>query len=130
MRNKYGFGKVVSYSFSEANKRVRKELEKEGFGVLTQIDVAATLKSKLDQDMPPYLILGACNPQFAHRALEADSSIGLLLPCNVVIREDKQKNVCVEIMDPVTISLLANNPEIDSIATEVQHKLERILKAI
>ena len=86
MKDKYGFGKVVSYSFEDALKKVKKELEKEGFGILTEIDVAATLKRKLNKEIPPYLILGACNPQLAHRALEVDPSIGLLLPCNVVVQ--------------------------------------------
>ena len=81
MKKKYGFGKITTYPFLEAIERVKKELEKEGFGILTEIDVSETLQKKLNQQMPPYCILGACNPQIAHRALEIDSSIGLLLPC-------------------------------------------------
>jgi uncharacterized protein (DUF302 family) len=77
VKNKYGFGKVVPYTFEVATEKVKKELEKEGFGTITEIDVAATLKKKLNQEMSPYLILGACNPNFAHNALKIDSSIGL-----------------------------------------------------
>lgn len=130
MKSKYGFGKTVSYPFDVAIERVKKELEKEGFGTITEIDVAATLKKKLNQEMPPYLILGACNPQFAHRALEIDSSIGLLLPCNVVLRVDDDDKVNVEIMDPNAVLNLVGQPEIDIIAKEVRQRLERVLKAL
>jgi uncharacterized protein (DUF302 family) len=130
MKSKYGFGKIVSYPFDVAIEKVKKELEKEGFGTITEIDVAATLKKKLNQEMPPYLILGACNPQFAHRALEIDSSIGLLLPCNVVLRVDDDDKVNVEIMDPNAVLNLVGQPEIDIIAKEVRQRLERVLKAL
>lgn len=130
MKSKYGFGKTVSYPFNVAIERVKKELETEGFGTITEIDVAATLKKKLNQEMPPYLILGACNPQFAHRALEIDSSIGLLLPCNVVLRVDGNDKVNVEIMDPNAVLNLVEQPEIDIIAKEVRKRLERVLEAL
>ncbi|HUX79557.1 MAG TPA: DUF302 domain-containing protein, partial [Alphaproteobacteria bacterium] len=104
--------------------------EKEGFGILTEIDVAATLKRKLNQEMPPYLILGACNPQLAHRALEADPSIGLLLPCNVVIRQDDKDNVHVEFMDPEAMLRLVDKPEVGPIAEEARQRLERIMEAL
>jgi len=100
MSGKYSFGKTVSTSFDETVARATEALAKEGFGVLTEIDVAATLKKKLGRDMPPYRILGACNPQFAHRAIELEPQIGALLPCNVVVRVDATGKTIVEIMDP------------------------------
>ncbi|CEG59278.1 DUF302 domain-containing protein [Legionella fallonii] len=127
---KYGFGKKVSYSFELAIEKVTMELQKEGFGVLTKIDVSETLKKKLDQDMPPYQILGACNPQFAHHALEKEPSIGLLLPCNVVVRQDNSANVFVEFMDPQAVLELVGNPEINKVASEVRSRLERVLSSL
>ncbi|ARM35571.1 TPA: DUF302 domain-containing protein [Legionella pneumophila] len=127
---KYGFGKEVLYSFDDAIKKVTEELQKEGFGVLTNIDVSATLKKKLNKDMPPYQILGACNPQFAHHALEKEPSIGLLLPCNVVVRQDDIGKVHIEFMDPKSVLELVGNPEINLVAGEVRQKLERVLSAL
>jgi uncharacterized protein (DUF302 family) len=127
MKNKYGFGKVVPYAFDVAIKKVTDELEKEGFGILTEIDVSATLKKKLNLDTPPYRILGACNPKLAHRALEAEPSIGLLLPCNVVVRTDEQQKVHVEFMDPDMMNVLIDNTKIIAIAAEVKERLERIM---
>jgi uncharacterized protein (DUF302 family) len=109
---------------------VTAELQKEGFGVLTEIDVQATLKKKLDTDMPPYRILGACNPAFAHRALAAEPSIGLLLPCNVVVRQETGGAVVVEIMDPNAVLDLVGRPEIGAIAAEVRARLQRVLAAL
>jgi uncharacterized protein (DUF302 family) len=126
----YGFGKVVDLEFDAALARVTQELQKEGFGILTDIDVAATLKKKLDKDMPPYRILGACNPPLAHRAITAEPSIGLLLPCNVVVREDDRREVHVEIMDPIAMMALVGKPEMASLAGEVREKLERALQAV
>ncbi len=130
MTSKYAFGKPVAMRFEQALERVTAELAKEGFGVLTEIDLAATLKKKLGKDMPPYKILGACNPQFAHRAIEADPQIGALLPCNVVVREDKSGQTIVEIMDPQAVMQLVDRAEVGEIAAEVRKRLERILAAL
>ena len=130
MQCKYGFGKTVNMTFDVALARTTEELQKEGFGVLTDIDVAATLKKKLNQDMPPYRILGACNPPLAHRALEAEPSIGLLLPCNVVVREDAAGRVQVEIMDPNAVLELVDKPAVHEVAREVRQRLERVLNAL
>ncbi len=130
MSVKYGFGKPVDIPFADAVERVTQALQREGFGVLTDIDVAATMKRKLDRDMPPYRILGACNPPLAHRAIEAEPSIGLLLPCNVVVRQDAGGTVHVEIMDPNAVLELVGKPEIDRVAGEVRQRLERVLAAI
>jgi uncharacterized protein (DUF302 family) len=125
----YAFGKTVSLGFAQAIERVTQELAKEGFGVLTEIDVAATMKKKLGLDMPPYRILGACNPQFAHRAITLEPQIGTLLPCNVVVREEGGKTL-VEIMDPRAVLQLVGRPEIASVAGEVRARLERVLAAL
>src|SRR5210317_2198592 len=100
MNTEFGFGRIVEYGFEAAIDRVTEELAREGFGILTVIDVQATLKAKLDKDMRPYRILGACNPKLADQAITAVPDIGLLLPCNVLVREDDQERVHVEIMDP------------------------------
>lgn len=130
MKNKYGFGKEVSYSFDTSIEKVTKALEKEGFGVLTDIDVSATLKKKLNLDIPPYRILGACNPKLAHRALEAEPTIGLLLPCNVVVRVDQDHKTYIEFMDPEMMNDLSNNPKIILLAKEVKERLQRVLGEI
>jgi len=130
MATGYTFGKAVSYPFDEAIERVTAALSKEGFGVLTEIDVAATLKKKLGKEMPPYRILGACNPQFAHRAIEAEPQIGALLPCNVVVRQDAKGQTRIEIMDPLAVMQLVGRPEVEAIAGEVRTRLERVLAAV
>jgi len=127
MQNKYGFGKAVDLSFDAALARVTEELQKEGFGILTEIDVAATLKKKLNQDLPPYRILGACNPPLAYRALSAEPTIAFLLPCNVVVRQDDQGSVHVEFMDPIGVLNLVDRPEVESLAKEVRQRLDRVL---
>ncbi|HEU4645083.1 MAG TPA: DUF302 domain-containing protein [Burkholderiales bacterium] len=126
---KYVFGKTVGLGFDEVVKRVTAELAKEGFGVLTEIDVKATLKKKLDIDVAPYRILGACNPQFAHKAMQLEPQIGALLPCNVVVRVEGGKTL-VEIMDPHAVLQLVGRPEIAQIAGEVRERLERVLAAV
>ena len=130
MKNRYGFGKAVDLDFETALKKVSDELAKEGFGILTEIDVQATLKKKLDADMRPYRILGACNPPFAHRAISAEPTIGLLLPCNVVVREDDAGKVQVEFMDPGVMVTLTERPEMQAIAGEVRARLQRAFDAI
>jgi uncharacterized protein (DUF302 family) len=126
---KYAFGKTVNMSYEKAIEAVTQALAKEGFGVLTEIDVAATLKKKLGIERAPYKILGACNPQFAHRALEAEPQIGALLPCNVVVRVDGGKTV-VEFMDPDAVLQLVGRPEVGTIAAEVRQRLQRVMAAL
>lgn len=130
MNTKYGFGRTVGMPFADAIARVTQALQDEGFGILTEIDVAATMKKKLNQDMPPYRILGACNPQLAHKAIEAEPSIGLLLPCNVVVRQDAAGSVRVEFMDPNAVLELVGRPEINQLASEVRQRLERVMAAV
>jgi len=129
-RFNYGFGKRIDMTFDDAVERVIDALQAEGFGVLSDIDVAATLKKKLGEDMPPYRILGACNPPLAHRALASEPSIGLLLPCNVIVRQDDAGAVHVEMMDPSAVLELVGNPGVNEIAIEVQNRLERVLAAL
>lgn len=130
MQTKFGFGKQVAASFDTAIEKVTDELAKEGFGVLTEIDVAATMKKKLGEDMPPYRILGACNPKLAHQAVSAVPEIGLLLPCNVLVREDEESNVHVSFMDPQSVLGLVDDPGVDPLAGQVREKLERVLEAL
>lgn len=130
MATGYTFGKTVALPFEQAVQEVTAALSKEGFGVLTEIDVSGTLKKKLGKDMPPYRILGACNPSLAHRAIEAEPQIGALLPCNVVVREDAQGRTQVEIMDPEAVMQLVGRPEIGEIAANVRQRLERVLAAV
>lgn len=130
MDSKYGFGTTVKLTFDQAIERVTQGLQAEGFGILTEIDVAATLKKKLDKNIPPYKILGACNPQLAYRALQAEPSIGLLLPCNVVVRQNEQQEVFVEFMDPNAVLELVDKPDIALVAQEVRQKLERVMQGL
>jgi uncharacterized protein (DUF302 family) len=125
----YAFGKKVNMGFEQAVAAVTQALAKEGFGVLTEIDVQATLKKKLNLERPPYKILGACNPQFAHRALEAEPQIGALLPCNVIVREEGGQTI-VEFMDPAAVLQLVERPEIGAIAAEVRQRLQRVMAAL
>ena len=126
----YVFGKPVALAFDVAVQRVTEELAKVGFGVLTDIDVQATMRKKLGLEMRPYRILGACNPQIASQAIAAEPQIGALLPCNVVVRQDAQDAVHVEIMDPNAVLSLVDNPAVPALAAEVRHKLEQALAAL
>jgi uncharacterized protein (DUF302 family) len=128
--SKYAFGKTVKMDFEQAVKAVTEALAKEGFGVLTEIDVAATLKKKLGIERPPYRILGACNPQFAARALEVEPQIGALLPCNVVVRQEPAGATVVEFMDPDAVLRLVERPQIAEVAAEVRSRLQRVMNAL
>ena len=130
MSSEFGFGKVVEESFDGAIQKVTAELEKEGFGVLSDIDVAAKMKAKLDKDMPGYRILGACNPALAYQAISAVEDIGLLLPCNVLVREDADGKVHVDFMDPVSVLALVKDPGVTPLAQDVKGRLQRVMAAL
>ena len=126
----YGFNVKVNDNFDAAVERVTEELQKEGFGVLTEIDVAATLKKKLDVDKRPYKILGACNPVLANQAIDAEPDIGLLLPCNVVVREDEDGSIIVGFMDPASVLGLVQRDELKDLGAEVRSRLQRVSDAM
>lgn len=126
----YGFNTKFKGSFDDAVAKVTEELSKEGFGVLTEIDVKAVLKKKLDIEKRPYKILGACNPVLANQALTAEPDIGLLLPCNVVVREEEDGSIDVGFMDPQAVLQLVNRDDIGEIAAQVREKLQRVKAAV
>ena len=126
----YGVSTRVSTGFDETIERVTAALKTEGFGVLSDIDVAATLKNKLGVDHRPYRILGACNPEFAHKAIIAEPDIGVLLPCNFVVREDDDGAVHVLFMNPLSVLDLVENPQVPGLASFVREKLDRVMEAI
>jgi uncharacterized protein (DUF302 family) len=125
----YGFSKTVDLTYEQAIEKVTVELKKEGFGVLTFIDVKETLKQKINVDFKKYAILGACNPPIAHRALQEEEQLGLLLPCNVIVYE-KEGKTNISIFDPMIMTWIIENDQMKPIATEVQEKLQRVLNAI
>jgi len=126
----YAFDVKVNDSYEDAIARVTEELKKEGFGVLTEIDVATTLKKKIDVDRKPYIILGACNPKLANQALNEDPDIGLLLPCNVVVRVEDDDSVTVAFMDPSSVLKLVEKDEVGELAAQVREKLMRVRDAL
>ncbi|MEO8117440.1 MAG: DUF302 domain-containing protein [Bacteroidota bacterium] len=123
----YHFSKTLNEDFDITIEKVTDELKKQGFGVLTQIDVQDTFKKKLDVDFRKYKILGACNPQFAHEALLAEDTIGTMLPCNVIVQEEKSGQVKVSAVDPVASMMAINNDALDNVAMQVREKLSRVI---
>jgi uncharacterized protein (DUF302 family) len=123
----YYFNKTLTTTFDEAISKVTAELKQEGFGILTEIDVKQTLKIKLNVDFKKYVILGACNPSFAYKALQAESRIGLMLPCNVIVHESESGEVEVAAIDPFASMQAIQNPELQEIARQVQAKLRAVI---
>ncbi len=126
----YHFSKSVAKSFNEAIEKVTEELQKEGFGILTEIDVKATLKKKLDVDFQKYVILGACNPSYAYKALQAEEKIGTMLPCNVIIQEKPDGKVEVSAVDPMASMQAIANPDLGKVAREIQQKLKQVIERL
>jgi uncharacterized protein (DUF302 family) len=127
----YGLTRTLdNVSYADGVDRARQSLQKQGFGVLTEIDVKATLQKKIDADTRPYVILGACNPKLAHEALQAEPAIGLLLPCNVVVSEDDAGNAVVSAIDPVSMFAVVNRPDVEPLAKAVRVLLERAIEEL
>ena len=124
----YYFSKTMNVTFDEAISRITEELKKEGFGILTQIDVKATLKTKLDVDFRNYRILGACNPPFAYQALQAEDKIGTMLPCNVIVQESTKGEVEVAAVDPIASMQAIENPSLGDVATQIRAKLKTVIE--
>ena len=128
---KYGITRKVKLTYDQAIAKITETLKEQGFGILTQIDVKTTLKAKIDKDIPPYIIMGACNPNLAYQALTSETNIGLLLPCNVVVYTDPaDSKTVVGILDPSTMVELTGKPEMGSVAKEARKRLEAALSAI
>jgi uncharacterized protein (DUF302 family) len=126
----YYFSKILNVSFEEAVTKVTEELKKEGFGILTDIDVQGTLKKKLDVDFKKYRILGACNPPFAYQALQAEDKIGTMLPCNVIVQEHSGGKIEIAAIDPVASMQAIENPDLKGIAEQVQAKLRKVVESL
>lgn len=123
----YFFSKTVNYSFNEAIEKITEELKKEGFGILTEIDVKETFKKKLDVNFRNYKILGACNPHFAYEAIQSEPNIGAMLPCNVIVQELDNGKVEVSAVDPVSSMMAVKNDSLGKIATQVREKLRKVI---
>ena len=130
MSSEFGFGKVVDGSFDDVLDKVTATLADEGFGVLSDIDVAAKMKEKLDKDMPRYRILGACNPHLAYQALEHENKIGTMLPCNVIVQDAEDDQVEVAAVDPVASMQAIENPDLRDVASTAQAKLKRAIESL
>ena len=126
----YYFTKIVDYPFDDAVQKVTEELKNEGFGILTEIDVKATLKKKLDVDFRRYQILGACNPPFAYKALQAEEKIGTMLPCNVIVQEKDNGKVEVSAINPLQSMIAVGNDELNGVATEIGIKLQKVINGL
>ena len=127
MGTNYGFSKAVNLGYDEAIEKVTEELKKEGFGVLTEIDVKATLKKKLDVNIKSYKILGACNPPFAYQSLQAEEQIGLMLPCNIIVYANDNNETVVAAIDPIASMQAVKNETLDEVAETIQGKLKNVI---
>ena len=127
---KYAFTTVLNISYEDAISKATDALKEEGYGILTEIDVKATLKKKLDVDFRKYVILGACNPPYAYRTLKADLDVGLLLPCNVIVYETDDKKACISAINPISALEVIKNEELRKIAEEVTSKLRRVVDKV
>ncbi len=125
--NRYYYARIIDADMDTVDERVRSALKEQGFGVLTEIDVAATLKKKLDVDFRPYKILGACNPHFAHKALQAEDKIGTMLPCNVIMQETVDGHTEVAAVDPIASMQAVGNDSLGEIAAEVRDRLRQVV---
>ncbi|HDL18296.1 MAG TPA: DUF302 domain-containing protein [Bacteroidetes bacterium] len=129
-QTKYAFSKIVGLGYDEAIEKVTGELKKEGFGILTEIDVKETLKKKLDVDFKPYKILGACNPPYAYKSLQAEEQIGLMLPCNVIVYVNDNDGTVVAAVDPVASMQAVDNPNLGEVAQTIQGKLKSVIERL